>query len=237
MPAKEFDRMSRNLQPPRADEPHIEIDGRNVTAENDSAGVGDGMSRTSRHSRRSALVIIVVLLGGIVYVGQQRGWFDSLTHTATTSQPGLYSINHFIDGDTISVNMNGQAETVRFIGVDTPETHKPNTPVQCFGPDAAAFTKATIGSQSVRLVSDSLSTNRDRYNRLLRYIYLPNGTDLDELLIQRGYGFAYVYFPFTKSQQFLADEHAAQSAKLGLWNVCHPTTNQYGGYDSNPLGQ
>jgi micrococcal nuclease len=131
--------------------------------------------------------------------------------------------------------MNGQAQSVRFIGVDTPETHKPNTPVQCYGPQAAAFTKKTIGRQSVRLVSDSLSTDRDRYNRLLRYIYLPDGTNLDEELIQNGYGFYYPYFPFSKATQFAADEHVAQAAHKGLWGACQPTPTDDGGYLSNPL--
>lgn len=185
--------------------------------------------------RRRHVPFIVVVLCIFVYAGQSLGWFSFASKTAESSQPGLYAIDHFIDGDTIAVNMNGKVESIRFIGVDTPETHKPNTPVQCYGPQAAAFTKATIGNGRVRLASDALSTDRDRYGRLLRYVYLPNGTLLDELLIQKGYGFAYVYFPFTKSKQFLADERAAQASKTGLWGSCHPTANKYGGYNSNPL--
>jgi micrococcal nuclease len=130
--------------------------------------------------------------------------------------------------------MNGKVEKVRLVGVDTPETHKPNTPVQCYGPAAAAFTKTTIGSNRVRLVSDSLSTDRDRYGRLLRYVYLPDGTNLNEKLIQEGYGFYYPYFPFTKSAQFSADEQAAMAAHKGLWGNCHPTPTDSGGYVSNP---
>jgi len=149
-------------------------------------------------------------------------------------QPGYYSVAHFVDGDTIAVNMNGHSEKVRFIGVDTPETHKPNTPVQCYGPAAAAYTKRTIGNQSVRLVSDPLSTDRDRYNRLLRYVYLPDGTDVNEELVKQGYGFYYPYFPFTKSAQFAADEKLAMAQHLGLWANCHPTPTDQGGYVSNP---
>ena len=147
--------------------------------------------------RRYWLIALLVILIAATFGAYRAGWLGQAEKLAERDQPGLYSINHFIDGDTISVNMNGQAESVRFIGVDTPETHKPNTPVQCYGPEAAAFTKATIGRQSVRLVSDSLSTDRDRYNRLLRYVYLPDGTDLDEKLIQIGHGFYYPYFPFS----------------------------------------
>jgi micrococcal nuclease len=135
---------------------------------------------------------------------------------------GTYAIDHFIDGDTIAVKMNGTVEPVRFIGVDTPETHKPNTPVQCYGPAAAAFTKQQIGSQRVRLVADAQSTDRDRYNRLLRYVYLPNGTLLDQALVAGGYGFAYVQFPFTKSASFTQSQADAQSNHKGLWGNCNP---------------
>lgn len=169
-------------------------------------------------------------LGACVAIAQHYGW---ISHVAGQSQPGLYSIAHFVDGDTIAVNMDGKVEKVRFIGVDTPETHKPNTPVQCYGPAAAAFTKNTIGTQKVRLESDPLSTNRDRYNRLLRYVYLPDGTLLNERLIQGGYGFYYPYFPFSKSGQFSADEKAAMTAHKGLWGNCHPMPTDRGGYVSN----
>ncbi|HEY8999210.1 MAG TPA: thermonuclease family protein [Candidatus Saccharimonadales bacterium] len=158
----------------------------------------------------------------MIGVCQYFGLWAKAKKSGEAAQPGLYSINHFIDGDTISVNMNGTAQSIRLIGVDTPETHKPNTPVQCFGEDAAAFTKATIGDSRVRLVADPESDDRDVYGRLVRYVYLQNGLNLDELLIQNGYGFAYLYFPFTKASQFAADQQAAQAQHTGLWRVCHP---------------
>src|SRR6476661_3307680 len=121
--------------------------------------------------------LVVLFITTLLGLAQQQGWLGKAGQTAMVNQPGLYTVSHFVDGDTIAVNMNGKTEKVRFIGIDTPETHKPNTPVQCYGPAAAAFTKNTIGSQRVRLVSDSLSTDRDRYDRLLRYVYLADGTN------------------------------------------------------------
>lgn len=149
-------------------------------------------------------------------------------------QPGLYSVNRFVDGDTLVVNMNGRTEKVRLIGVDTPETHKPNTPVQCYGPAAAAFTRQLVGNNRVRLVSDSLSTDRDRYGRLLRYVYLADGTDVNERLISDGYGFYYPYFPFSQASAFAAAEQAAMTAGKGLWSTCRPTPTDQGGFVSNP---
>jgi micrococcal nuclease len=185
-----------------------------------------------RRHKFKFLIFVIILLA---VVTTQSGWLQKGTQSALQNNPGLYSINHYVDGDTIAVNMNGSVETIRFIGVDTPETHRPNTPVQCYGPDAAAHTKAEISKfGKVRLQADPLDTNRDRYGRLLRYVYLPDGTLLDEQIIQQGYGFAYLSFPFSKKDQFAADQQAAQAAKLGLWSACHPTINQYGGYTSNP---
>jgi micrococcal nuclease len=156
------------------------------------------------------------------------------TSPTTTAPPGYYAIDHFVDGDTIAVAMNGKAEEIRFIGIDTPETHKPNTPVQCYGPQASDFTKRMIGTQPVRLVADPLGDNRDRYGRLLRYVYLPDGTLLNEVLIQKGYAFAYLSFPFSKKQLFAADADTAQAAKVGLWATCSPTLTN-GRWQSNPL--
>ena len=129
--------------------------------------------------------------------------------------------------------MQGTAETVRFIGVDTPETHKPNTPVQCYGSAASSHTKIIIGSNKVRLESDPLSTDRDRYGRLLRYVYLPSGLLVNADLIRHGYGFYYPYFPFTKSGQFAALQNEAQTVGDGLWGKCTPI-RRGAGYVSNP---
>lgn len=194
----------------------------------------------SRRTSKQAISIVVFVITVFIAVGQQQGWFGTITDSVTkgveTNQPGLYAIDHFVDGDTIAVNMNGAVESVRFIGVDTPETHKPNTPVQCYGPAAAAFTKNLIGANKVRLASDSLNTDRDRYNRLLRYVYLPDGRMVQTELLQGGYAFAYVSFPFSKSDEFSALQKAAMEAKKGLWGNCTPVLQSNGRWQSNTQG-
>lgn len=185
-----------------------------------------------RLRKKHGISLVVLLIIAFISYGQSQGWFNGVTKGVETTQPGLYSINHYVDGDTIVVNMNGSPETIRFIGIDTPETHKPNTPVQCYGPAAAAHTQNAIKAAGgkVRLVSDSLSTNRDRYNRLLRYVYLPDGTNLNQLNIEQGYAFYYPYFPFSKKTAFAAAEASAQAAHKGLWGACTPTPSDDGGY-------
>jgi len=189
-----------------------------------------------RWRRKHKIISLIIFLLVLFYVvATQSGWLKMGAKTAEINQPGLYSIDHYVDGDTIAVNMNGSVETIRFIGVDTPETHKPNTPVQCYGEIAAANTKAQISKFGrVRLQADSLDTNRDVYGRLLRYVYLPNGTLMEDQIIKNGYGFAYLDFPFSMKDRFAAEQAQAQAAHAGLWGVCQPRVNQYGGYTSNP---
>lgn len=193
-----------------------------------------GFSRKQR-TYLSLIVLIITLLVGL---GQQKGWFGAAKQAAEVNQPGLYTVTRYVDGDTIIVNINGTNETIRFIGADTPETHKPNTPVQCYGPEASAYTKHLISAAGgkVRLASDPYSTNRDRYNRLLRYIYLPDNTLVEESLLRGGYAFYYPYFPFTKSDQFHKDQDQAIAAHQGLWARCKPIASGDGGYKSNTQG-
>ena len=163
----------------------------------------------------SALGFTQVMPNVQTFIGQQ-------THTAaTTPAPGFYKVVKVSDGDTITVDMNGKQESVRMIGVDTPETHKPNTPVQCYGQEASDYTHNILGSgATVRLEADPTNDNRDRYDRLLRYVYLPDGTLYQKTLVQQGYGFAYTSFPFQKKDEFIQAQSAAQAAKLGLWGAC-----------------
>ncbi len=176
--------------------------------------------------------LLIVFMLTALSVAQQLGWVGA-REVVVENQPGLYSVSRFVDGDTIAVNMNGKTEKIRMIGVDTPETHKPNTPVQCYGPAAAAYTKKSLTGKKFRLVSDSKSTDRDRYDRLLRYLILTDGTNFNQKLIEQGYGFYYPYFPFTKSDEFAASQELAKAANHGLWGNCKPTPTNGGGYTSN----
>ncbi len=172
-----------------------------------------------------AIIVLTILL--ILKV-------DDLRKPVEENQPGLYAVAEFIDGDTIAVNMNGSTEIIRMIGVDTPETHRPNTPVQCYGPQAADFTENVIGKNKVRLQADPLNTNRDRYDRLLRYVYLPDGTLLEEEIISEGYGFAYTLFPYQKIEEFKGYESTAKATGEGLWAACEVTILPNGLKQTNP---
>lgn len=172
--------------------------------------------RTTKKLVGLLLIIIFSLLA------QYTDWLDRPTEIVKQAQPGHYRVVSIQDGDTITVDMNGTDETVRLIGIDTPETKDPRKPVQCFGEAATQFTTQLIGQSDVRLESDPLSTNRDRYDRLLRYVYLPDGRMVNKELIGEGYGFAYLSFPFTKSEEFRMIAQTARELNKGLWSSCNP---------------
>lgn len=189
-------------------------------------------------AKRKKLPVWAAVLALLVIGAQYFGWLPSSsveqsTQTVTSSQPGTYAIDHFIDGDTIAVNMNGKVESIRLIGVDTPETHKPHTPVQCYGPAASAYTKQLIGSGRVRLEADSQNTDRDRYNRLLRYVYTSDNKLVEAELIKNGYGFAYTQFPFSKADVFVRLQDQAKAANKGLWGNCAPYQESNGRWQTN----
>lgn len=165
-------------------------------------------------------LIFLLLLFGLQQLGIVNVPIENIAENIEQNTPGTYAVASFEDGDTITVNMEGKVERVRFIGVDTPETKDPRKPVQCFGKAASSFTKNLIGNQRVRLAADPTNSNRDRYSRLLRYIYLPDGTLVNKKIIEEGYGFALTAFPFTKLEEFRQAQVDARENNRGLWSAC-----------------
>lgn len=137
---------------------------------------------------------------------------------AATKQT-FYKVTKVIDGDTIQVNIGSKKEKVRLIGIDTPETVDPRKSVQCFGKEASQKAKKLMSGKSVRLEADATNSNKDKYNRLLRYVYLKNGTFVNEYMVKEGYAFVYLQFPFQYMTEFKQYQSEAQSASKGLWNV------------------
>ena len=128
-----------------------------------------------------------------------------------------------VDGDTIIVDLDGRTRRVRLMGVDTPETVKPNVAVQCFGPQAHDFTAARVPAGTrVGLEYDPVAGRVDRYGRTLAYVWLPDGTMLDQELIAEGYGREYDYAEqnYRYRPQFRQAEAQARAAGKGLWSAC-----------------
>ena len=121
-------------------------------------------------------------------------------------------VKRVVDGDTLLLS---SGERVRLIGVDTPETKHPQKPVQYFGKEAYHFTKRMAEGKEVHLEFDW--QRRDKYNRLLAYVYLLDGTFLNAEIIKQGYGFAYTRFPFKYLEEFRRYEREARENRRGLW--------------------
>lgn len=172
---------------------------------------------SQRTQRLLASLVVLILLS---LAGVDAADLEPLNSWLEPVQPGLYQVVWVNDGDTITVEAGGHREEVRFIGVDTPELHHPDKPVQCFAEEARVFTDALINQQLVRLQADADDDDRDRYQRLLRYVYLPDGTLVNAELIKHGYGFSYTLFPFAKTEEFQYYERLARTENLGLWSRC-----------------
>jgi len=129
-------------------------------------------------------------------------------------------VTRVVDGDTIEARFDGGVEDVRYIGVDTPETVKPGTPVQCFGPRASAFNHQLMEGKAVRLVFGV--ERRDIYGRLLAYVYLGHRFVNGEL-VRRGLARTLEIAPNTRfASHFSRLEQAAAQAGRGLWGACPP---------------
>lgn len=175
------------------------------------------------------LVILVLLFGekSSVFFDRLQTFSDIAQETHALGERDTRSfqtvlVTKVIDGDTIEIETG---ERVRFIGVDTPETVHPKKSVQCFGKEASNKTKGLLEGKIVYLEKDISHT--DRYDRLLRYIYLPNPDApqevifVNEYLIEQGYGRVITYPPDVKYHpQLLEAQKKAQEEKRGLWDRC-----------------
>ena len=130
-----------------------------------------------------------------------------------------FRVVHVVDGDTLDIDCpdGSRPKTrVRLLGVDTPETVKPDAPVQHFGPEATTFVRRQVLGKLVTIALPVPRT-RDRYGRLVGYVILPDGRNLSELIIVEGYGYADPRFAHPLSRQFWRDQRQAIKHRRGLW--------------------
>ena len=176
------------------------------------------------------LVLCLVLLlsacgGHQVDLGRQ-------SPATAADEPGGYEIaevTRVVDGDTVEVRITersdgpgaglaeiGETYSVRLIGIDTPESVKPGSPVECFGKEASSATNSLLDGQTVTLVKDVEET--DRYERLLRYVYL--GEEMaNARLVLNGYASAYTYPPNVRHSRLLMElQRDARDNNRGLWS-------------------
>jgi len=162
--------------------------------------------------RRAVLLLLVALLAAC---DQGNG----------SPSPGSLQQNAelrtVVDGDTITVYIDGRTERVRLIGIDTPETKKPDTPVECFGPEASAFTTKLLPEGTPLHLERDVEA-RDKYGRLLAYVYrVRDGMFVNLEVIAEGYARLLTIPPnVAHVDAFVAAARNAERQNLGLWGGC-----------------
>lgn len=135
----------------------------------------------------------------------------------------FFIVTKVVDGDTIDIDLDGKTERIRMIGLNTPETVDPRKPVECFGEEASARAKELLADRKVKLQADATQSERDKYSRLLRYVWRDDGLFFNLEMIKQGYGYEYTYdLPYQYQAEFKAAQKYAERNKLGLWadNAC-----------------
>jgi micrococcal nuclease len=143
------------------------------------------------------------------------------TRSAPAPDGGLATVDHVVDGDTVVVDLNGREETLRLIGIDTPETVDPDTPPECFGREASDHTKSLLPpGTEVRLTRDVEA--RDRYDRLLVYVErAEDGLFVNLDLVTGGWADDFPFPPnVAHERDFAFAASQARADGLGLWGTC-----------------
>ncbi len=162
-------------------------------------------------SRAVIVTLVVTVLAGSSAAGW---WIGHTPHGQTTA-----TVLRTVDGDTIEVRTSsGATDTIRILGVDTPETHHPTKPVQCFGPEASDYTHARLIGRTVQL-EDDVETH-DIYGRRLAYV-IVDGARFDDELLRLGYARLLVIPPNEMhAREMLEAELKARRERRGLWGAC-----------------
>lgn len=189
-----------------------------------------------------ALLVIIVAIGHKSEQGTFQNVGQDVSALATTGTDSVlptlntteiktsnislkyYSVSRVVDGDTIDVSIDGKVKRLRLIGINTPETVDPRKPVECFGIEASNKAKTLLTGKKVSLESDGSQGELDKYNRLLRYVFLEDGTNINLLMIKDGYAYEYTYdLPYKYQAEFKNAQKQAEANKAGLWspNACN----------------
>lgn len=167
----------------------------------------------------NGIVLFIIGLGGLfAFIPSIMAPSIAPVSATTTQSVAYYPVARVVDGDTIVVDMRGVREKVRLIGINTPETVDPRRPVECFGKQASDAARHLLAGQKVRLETDPSQSKRDKYGRLLAYIFLPDGINMNQRMIAEGYAYEYTYdVPYKYQKEFKQAQRDAEMQHKGLW--------------------
>lgn len=171
--------------------------------------------------KRNTLILLIILVG----LGLHTTFFEKDAPVREESgkvknlEDSLYKVIGVTDGDTATIAVHGVNEKVRFIGIDTPEVDASRGAVECYGKEASDKTKELLTGAQVRIEIDPTQGERDTYGRLLAYVFLEDGTNVNQLLLKEGFAKEYTYNKVYKYQdEFRQAEAEARIAERGLWS-------------------
>lgn len=181
----------------------------------------DKLSKKQLKSLVFVLVLIIIYLVGHTSIFQTKdtSTLDRLMLEDIPTNMERALVSRVVDGDTLKIKVGGTEETVRLIGINTPETVDPRKTVECFGKEASAKMNELVSGKEVLVVQDQTQGERDKYQRLLAYIYLSDGTLMNQKMVEDGYAFEYTYnIPYEFQTEFKDAEKNAREKGLGLWD-------------------
>lgn len=161
-----------------------------------------------------------VVASGVLVSCAQAGTSPTINGPSGESvREGPYPVARVVDGDTFTIKLGSQTTKVRVIGIDTPESVDPRRPVQCFGKEASARASALLSGKNVWLEVDPNQDTRDRFGRLLRFVWIDNTSDFGLTMIRDGFALEYTYdLPYRYQAQYRSAQVAAKETAAGLWS-------------------
>ena len=171
-------------------------------------------------ARRLAWAGGIALLLLVLALADRAGFFGRPLRSDRYRYDGkAFQVVRVVDGDTLDIACPDRLRPttrIRLLGVDTPETVKPDAPVQHFGPEATAYVRRQVLGKVVTIELPEPRT-RDRYGRLTAYVILPDGRNLSELIVAEGYGYADPRFAHPLARRFQRAQRQAIKLRRGLW--------------------
>lgn len=157
--------------------------------------------------------VSLFIFGGFFFGGENQ--------VAINGTKILAQVMKVVDGDTIRVLIDNKEDTVRLIGIDSPEVLDDQKPVQCFGKEASDRAKKVLTGKKISLEFDPTQGDRDEYQRLLRYVFVDD-LSFNKLMISEGYAREYTFKGrvYKYQSEFIQAEKKAKENNKGLWNSC-----------------
>lgn len=139
------------------------------------------------------------------------------TAVITSERDHWHKVVRVVDGDTVRALVDGKEEAIRIIGMDAPES---TTSKECFGLESSNKAKEFLENKWIQLEKDETQDTRDKYGRLLRYVWFDMNTDFGRRMIEEGYAFEYTYqTPYKKQSEYKSTQEHATTMSLGLWSA------------------